>query len=86
MITLDREEAEEMLAALDIAAAATQQPVAEQVWKALRKLRVKLHEYPKHKVTPHEFVATATGKENLIGMPIIWAEWPMREETTGEQQ
>lgn len=32
------------------------------------------------RVRPNEFVAAATGKEDLIGMPIIWAEWPMREE------
>ena len=44
-------------------------------------IHAKLSEYPKNKVPPHEFVAAATGKENLIGMPIIWAEWPMREES-----
>jgi hypothetical protein len=83
MITLTREEAQQVLDALEDIRYAD---ISDSQRKAIETIQAKLHEYPRHKVTPHEFVATATGKENLIGMPIIWAEWPMREEATGEQQ
>lgn len=75
MIILNRDEAQQVLDALTKFAM-----FDPQVAKAMTTLRAKLHEYPRNQVTPHEFVAAATGKENLIGMPIIWAEWPMREE------
>ncbi len=91
MIILNRDEAEQLLAAL----CQSSQPAPgyrrnelhltpkmhyELYNEAIELLRAKLHEYPRNQVTPHEFIAAATGKENLIGMPIIWAEWPMREE------
>jgi hypothetical protein len=31
-----------------------------------------------NKVSPHEFIASVTGKEHIVGMPIMYAEWPMR--------
>ena len=30
------------------------------------------------KVRPHEFIAAVTGKEHIVGQPIMYAEWPMR--------
>ena len=83
MINLTHEEAQKLLDALEDIPYVYQNDFQRT---AIETIQAKLHEYPRYKVTPHEFVATATGKENLIGMPIIWAEWPMREETTGEQQ
>ena len=79
MIILNRDEAQQVLDALEDIPYVHQNDFQR---KAIETIQAKLHEYPRHKVTPHEFVATATGKENLIGMPIIWAEWPMREEST----
>ena len=30
------------------------------------------------KVRPNEFIAAVTGKEHIVGQPIMYAEWPMR--------
>ena len=30
------------------------------------------------KVRPHEFIAAVTGKEHIVGQPIMYSEWPMR--------
>ena len=83
-ITLTREEAQQVLETLDYLDVWDNR-VGKHKEQAIKTLRAKLSEYPKNKVPPHEFVAAATGKENLIGMPIIWAEWPTKE-ATGEQQ
>jgi hypothetical protein len=56
---------------------------AQQVLDALKTLHAKLNEYPKNKVQPHEFLKAVEGKENLIGMPIMWAEWPTKEKNNG---
>lgn len=90
MITLTREEAVQILDALGSCDETwvydgEDEQIVDQydhklVAKALETLHAKLSEYPKNKVPPHEFVAAATGKENLIGMPIIWAEWPTKEQ------
>jgi hypothetical protein len=45
-----------------------------------KTLCAKMHEYPKNKVRPHEFLKAVEGKEEFVGMPIIWAEWPTKEE------
>ncbi len=81
MIILNRDEAQQVLDVLNAwRTSHIAQPLADISAPLIETLRAKLQEYPRHKVTPHDFVATATGKENLIGIPIIWAEWPMREE------
>ena len=84
MIILNRDEAQQVLDALINAKGYIFYNVLDDKGNrydaAADILRAKLHEYPRNQVTPHEFVAAATGKEDLIGMPIIWAEWPMREE------
>jgi hypothetical protein len=46
-------------------------------------LRAKMHEYPKNQVRPHEFLKAVEGKEEFVGMPIIWAEWPTKEISNG---
>ena len=33
-----------------------------------------------NKVRPHEFIAAVTGKEHIVGQPIMYAEWPMRSD------
>ena len=32
------------------------------------------------KVKPNEFIAAVTGKEHIVGPPIMYAEWPMRSD------
>ena len=76
MITLTREEAQQILDAVEYPGPSwfeARKPAAEL-------LRSKMHEYPKNQVRPHEFLKAVEGKEDFIGMPIIWAEWPNREE------
>lgn len=73
MITLTHEEAQKMLDALNTVYGAPR-------YEASKILRAKMHEYPINKVRPHEFLKAVEGKENLIGMPIMWAEWPTKEE------
>lgn len=55
---------------------------AQQVLEALETLRAKLSEHPKNQVCPHEFLKAVEGKEEFIGMPIIWSEWPNKEKNT----
>jgi hypothetical protein len=43
-------------------------------------LHAKMHEHPKNQVRPHEFLKAVEGKEEFVGIPIIWAEWPTKEE------
>ena len=33
-----------------------------------------------NKVSPHEFIAAVTGKEHILGQPIMYTEWPMRSD------
>ena len=32
------------------------------------------------KVKPHEFIEAVKGKENIVGTPIMYAEWPIRND------
>ena len=32
------------------------------------------------KVKPHEFIEAVKGKENIVGTPIMYAEWPTRND------
>jgi len=77
MITLTRGEAQNVLNLLILWLDEQEEPDTET---AIEILRAKLHEYPKNKVHPYEFLKAVEGKENLIGMPIMWAEWPTKEE------
>jgi hypothetical protein len=85
MITLTHEEARQVLDALKETwyHVGTFAPTEKAVYsydKAIELLRTKMDEYPKNQVRPHEFLKAVEGKENFIGIPIIWAEWPTREE------
>jgi len=33
-------------------------------------------------VSPLEFVTRVTGKEEIIGEPVFWAQWPNKEKNT----
>jgi len=33
-----------------------------------------------NKVSPHEFIAAVTGKEHIVGTPMMYTEWPMRDD------
>ena len=33
-------------------------------------------------VSPLEFVTRVTGKEEIIGVPVFWAQWPSKELNT----
>lgn len=35
------------------------------------------------KVSPLQFVEMVMEKEHLVGKPIIWAEWPNKEDSNG---
>jgi hypothetical protein len=77
MITLTNEEAQKVLGALEdfCEHGAILKPI-----EVRDLLRAKMHEYPKNQVRPHEFLKAVEGKEEFVGMPIIWAEWPTKEE------
>ena len=79
MITLTREEAMDLLDVLEYPGPSW----TEGRVKAAEILRTKFHEYPKNQVHPHEFLRTVEGKEEFVGMPIIWAEWPTKEINNG---
>ena len=36
-----------------------------------------------NEVSPLEFVKMVTDKEDIIGTPVIWAQWPNREKNNG---
>ena len=73
MINLTREEAEQVLKLLDTF------DTFNDFTDVREPLRAKLSEYPKKQVLPHEFSKAVEGKEDFVGMPIIWAEWPTKE-------
>ena len=79
MITLTREEAMDLLDVLEYPGPSW----AESRVKVAEMLRAKMHEYPKNQVHPHEFLKAVEGKEEFVGMPIIWAEWPTKENNDG---
>ena len=35
-----------------------------------------------NEVRPLEFVNIVSGKEDLIGIPVVWSQWPNREKNT----
>jgi len=32
------------------------------------------------KVKPHEFIAAVTGKEHIVGQPMMYTEWPIKDD------
>jgi hypothetical protein len=79
MIILTREEAMDLLDVLEYPGPSW----IEGRVKVAEILRTKFHEYPKNQVRPHEFLKAVEGKEEFVGMPIIWAEWPTKEKNDG---
>jgi hypothetical protein len=83
MITLTHEEAQQVLGALEqensIYAETDNDEGSDVLIAVIELLRSKMHEYPKNQVRPHEFLKAVEGKEEFVGMPIIWAEWPTKE-------
>ena len=79
MIIFTREEAQQILNAVEYPGPSwfeARKPAAELI-------RAKLSELPKNQIRPHEFLKAVEGKEEFVGMPIIWAEWPTKENNDG---
>jgi hypothetical protein len=38
-----------------------------------------------NEVSTTEFVKMVTGKEDLVGIPVIWSQWPRREKANDNQ-
>ncbi len=107
MITLTREEAEQVLDVMEGSIDAQEWEINDHITKygewfrpqrveymkqqlanihsTIEALRARLAQHEPVKVSPHEFVEVVTGKENLVGITVMWAEWPTKE-ATGEQQ
>jgi hypothetical protein len=49
----------------------------------IRKMKSELPPQPETvQVSPLEFVTRVTGKEEIIGEPAFWAQWPSKELNT----
>jgi len=55
--------------------------------KAMDALRTALSEPEQEpvQVTPLDFVAAVLSKEDCVGKPIMWAEWPNRAHGIGDE-
>jgi len=55
--------------------------------KAMDALRTALAEPEQEpvQVTPIDFVTAVLGKEDCVGKPIMWAEWPNRAHGIGDK-
>jgi hypothetical protein len=51
-------------------------------WKALESVRAEKQEPVQ--VTIKDFVAAVEGKEDFVGRPVYWAQWPNKDDK-GEQ-
>ena len=58
-----------------------QYQMQSSVDKAVNKMAQAEQEPMCVKVSPLEFVEIVMEKEHLVGKPIIWAQWPNKEET-----
>jgi hypothetical protein len=84
-ITLTREEAQQVLDALE--------GVKDMAWdsdtvagrKLIETLRARLAQPELMQVSPKEFIAAVTGKWDIQGIPMVMSVWPTKE-ATGEQQ
>ena len=80
-ITLPREVIEQTLEALENLPALSWIPEQERtVFEAITALRTALEQPQSVQVSPLDFTHAVRGKEDAIGRPIFWAEWPNREE------
>lgn len=76
-ITLPRAVVEQALEAL--VAAYQGKDKTNQVTESITALRTALEQPQPVQVSPLDFTHAVLGKEDAIGRPIFWAEWPNRE-------
>ena len=52
---------------------------------AMKALRARLAQPEPEpvQVSPQEFIAAVTGKENLVGIPVMMSVWPTKEKNNG---
>ena len=73
-ITVDRKVIEQAVEALDYV-----MRHGPAVQKAKDLLRTALEQPQSVQVSPLDFTHAVRGKEDAVGRPIFWAEWPNRE-------
>jgi hypothetical protein len=73
MITLTREEAQQVLDALNGGGWTVKD-------YAVELLRARLSAPEPIQVLPHEFIKAVTGKEDLVGIPVMMSVWPTAED------
>ena len=76
-ITLPRAVIEQALEAL--VAAYQGKDKTNQVTESITALRTALEQPQPVQVSPLDFTHAVLGKEDAVGRPIFWAEWPNRE-------
>jgi hypothetical protein len=86
MITLTREEAQQVTDRELIAQAIValeyhtyQTRPIPNTNLAIEALRARLAQPELVRVSPQEFVRAVESKENLVGIPVMWTEWPTKE-------
>ena len=78
-ITLHRAVIEQAVEALQPDFYLAEWYVEENKQKAITALRTALEQPQPVQVSPLDFTYAVRGKEDAIGRPIFWAEWPNRE-------
>lgn len=76
-ITLPRAVIEQALEALEWEFGLN--PVGKKTHETITALRTALEQPQPVQVSPLDFTYAVRGKEDAIGRPIFWAEWPNRE-------
>ena len=80
MITLTREEAQQVLDALDEYRDSTEDfRVANRCISLIETLRARLSAPEPKQVLLSEFLNAVQGKENLVGTPVMMSVWPTKE-------
>jgi hypothetical protein len=54
-------------------------PEREAGFVAIDAIKEALAQPDTVQVSPLEFVTRVTGKEEIIGVPVFWAQWPSKE-------
>ena len=54
----------------------TEQSPYTQIYEAIDAINVELAKPEPVQVTPHEFIAMASKQANMVGKPVVWAEYP----------
>ena len=69
--------------ALKLALEALEDRTSLRKWQMARDaVREALAQPDTVQVSPLEFVTRVTGKEEIIGEPAFWAQWPSKEKNT----